>query len=48
MAKPIIAITTGDPAGIGPEIALKSAADARVRRVSIVFVLDAPDAISRR
>jgi 4-hydroxythreonine-4-phosphate dehydrogenase len=33
MSKPIIAITTGDPAGIGPEIALKSAADARVRDV---------------
>lgn len=32
-AKPIIAITTGDPAGIGPEIALKSAADPRVRGV---------------
>lgn len=33
MTKPIIAITTGDPAGIGPEIALKSAGDARVRGV---------------
>ena len=33
MSKPIIAVTTGDPAGIGPEIALKSAADARVRQV---------------
>ena len=33
MVKPIIAITTGDPAGIGPEIALKSASDGRVREV---------------
>lgn len=29
--KPRIAITTGDPAGIGPEIARKAAEDARVR-----------------
>jgi 4-phospho-D-threonate 3-dehydrogenase / 4-phospho-D-erythronate 3-dehydrogenase len=33
MTLPIIAITIGDPSGIGPEIALKSAADARVRKV---------------
>ena len=31
--KPRIAITVGDPAGIGPEIAAKAAADARVREV---------------
>jgi len=28
---PRIAIATGDPAGIGPEIALKAALDSRVR-----------------
>src|SRR5499425_3034644 len=33
MAKPRIAITVGDPAGIGPEIARKAAEDARVREV---------------
>jgi 4-hydroxythreonine-4-phosphate dehydrogenase len=33
IAKPRIAITTGDPAGIGPEIAEKAAADPRVRAV---------------
>jgi 4-hydroxythreonine-4-phosphate dehydrogenase len=33
MALPRIAITTGDPAGIGPEIAAKAAADVRVRAV---------------
>ena len=32
-ARPRIAITVGDPAGIGPEIAVKAAADARVREV---------------
>ena len=31
--KPRVAITVGDPAGIGPEIAVKAAADARVRAV---------------
>ena len=31
--KPRIAITTGDPAGIGPEVATKAAADARVLEV---------------
>ncbi len=29
--KPVIAITCGDPAGIGPEVALKAAGDRRVR-----------------
>ncbi len=29
--KPVIAIATGDPAGIGPEISLKAGLDARVR-----------------
>jgi 4-hydroxythreonine-4-phosphate dehydrogenase len=33
MSLPRIAITTGDPAGIGPEIAEKAAADGRVRAV---------------
>jgi 4-hydroxythreonine-4-phosphate dehydrogenase len=33
MAKPRIAITEGDPAGIGPEIARKAAADRRVLEV---------------
>jgi 4-hydroxythreonine-4-phosphate dehydrogenase len=33
LPKPTIAITVGDPAGIGPEIAAKAAADARVRAV---------------
>lgn len=33
MTKPRIGITVGDPAGIGPEIAQKAAADPRVREV---------------
>jgi 4-hydroxythreonine-4-phosphate dehydrogenase len=33
MSKPRVAITVGDPAGIGPEIAARAAADARVLEV---------------
>jgi len=33
LAKPRIGITVGDPAGIGPEIAVKAAADPRVLAV---------------
>ena len=43
--KPRVAITVGDPAGIGPEIARKAAADARVREVcDPVLYGPAPDA----
>jgi 4-hydroxy-L-threonine phosphate dehydrogenase PdxA len=31
--KPRVAIATGDPAGIGPEISIKAALDARVRKI---------------
>jgi 4-phospho-D-threonate 3-dehydrogenase / 4-phospho-D-erythronate 3-dehydrogenase len=40
--KPRIAITVGDPAGIGPEIALKAADDARVRAVCEPVVYGPP------
>jgi 4-hydroxythreonine-4-phosphate dehydrogenase len=44
MSLPRIAITTGDPAGIGPEIAEKAAADPRVRAVCdpVIYGSDAP------
>ncbi|MGH9410695.1 MAG: 4-hydroxythreonine-4-phosphate dehydrogenase PdxA, partial [Vicinamibacterales bacterium] len=35
MGVPIIGITVGDPAGIGPEIAVKAAADPRVTAVCL-------------
>jgi 4-hydroxythreonine-4-phosphate dehydrogenase len=43
MAKPRIAITEGDPAGIGPEIARRAAADARVLGVCepVLYGVDA-------
>jgi 4-hydroxythreonine-4-phosphate dehydrogenase len=40
-AKPRIGITAGDPAGIGPEIARKAAADPRVREVCDPIVYSA-------
>jgi 4-hydroxythreonine-4-phosphate dehydrogenase len=40
---PRIAITTGDPAGIGPEIAEKAAADPRVLAVCTPIVYGPPD-----
>src|SRR5688500_20127134 len=40
--KPRIAITVGDPAGIGPEIAEKAAADTRVREVCAPVIYGPP------
>ncbi|HKY08957.1 MAG TPA: 4-hydroxythreonine-4-phosphate dehydrogenase PdxA, partial [Candidatus Binatia bacterium] len=39
MDKPIIAVTMGDPSGIGPEIILKALADPAVKRVARPLVL---------
>ncbi len=41
--RPRIAITTGDPAGIGPEIAAKAAADPRVRAACEPIIYGPPD-----
>lgn len=38
-SKPIIAVTMGDPAGIGPEIVLKALADPAIKRVSRPLIL---------
>ncbi len=37
--KPIIAVTMGDPAGIGPEIILKALADPMIKRVARPLIL---------
>ena len=42
--KPRVAITAGDPSGIGPEVAAKAAADARVLAVCEPIVYGPPDA----
>jgi 4-hydroxythreonine-4-phosphate dehydrogenase len=46
MRLPRIAITSGDPAGIGPEIAGRAAADSRVRAVCDPIVYSPPDGAS--
>jgi 4-hydroxythreonine-4-phosphate dehydrogenase len=45
MTLPRIAIATGDPAGIGPEIALKAALDARVRGACRPLLVGDPAAV---
>jgi 4-hydroxythreonine-4-phosphate dehydrogenase len=45
MTQPIIAIATGDPAGIGPEIALKAALDARVTALARPLLVGDPAAV---
>jgi 4-hydroxythreonine-4-phosphate dehydrogenase len=45
--KPIIAITTGDAAGIGPEIALKAALDAAVRAACCPILVSDPALLER-
>src|SRR5947207_184836 len=46
MTKPRVAITTGDPAGIGPEIAERAAADPRVLDVCEPRLYGPPDSAS--
>jgi 4-hydroxy-L-threonine phosphate dehydrogenase PdxA len=46
-AKPIIAIATGDPGGIGPEISMKAALDADVRAVCRPVLVGDPDIVMR-
>src|ERR1017187_9377876 len=45
MSLPRIAIATGDPAGIGPEIALKAALDARVQALCRPLLVGDPAAV---
>ena len=37
--KPIVAVTMGDPAGIGPEVIRKTLADPRIKRVCSPLIL---------
>lgn len=39
MERPLIAVTMGDPAGIGPEISIKALCDPEVLRVSRCFII---------
>lgn len=42
MPKPVVAVTMGDPSGIGPEVAVKAARDAAVRRACRVVLVGDP------
>lgn len=44
MSRPLLALTAGDPAGIGPEICRAALADPRVRRVARVIAIG-PEAV---
>ena len=39
MSKPVVAVTMGDPSGIGPEVVVKAARDAAVRRACRVVIV---------
>ena len=45
LALPNLAVTMGDPAGIGPEIIVKAAADPEVRMMANIIVYGCPDVI---
>jgi 4-hydroxythreonine-4-phosphate dehydrogenase len=45
MKKPRIALTMGDPSGIGPEIVVKAAADAGLRELVDIVIYGCPDII---
>lgn len=45
--KPTIAIATGDPAGIGPEVSLKAALDPAVRRACNPILVSDPGVLAR-
>jgi 4-hydroxy-L-threonine phosphate dehydrogenase PdxA len=45
---PIVAIATGDPAGIGPELSLKAALDERVRELCRPLLVGDPDVVARQ
>ena len=45
--KPIIAVSNGDPAGIGPEIVLKALADAEVRAACAPVIIGSPELYER-
>jgi len=44
---PIVAIATGDPAGIGPEISMKAALDPGVRAICRPILVSDPDVVAR-
>jgi len=43
--RPVLALTFGDPAGIGPELAVKAAADAELRQLADMIIYGSPEII---
>ncbi len=39
MRKPVVTVTMGDPAGVGPEVVLKALAHPKIRRVCHPIIL---------
>src|SRR5207245_11216676 len=46
-AKPLLGITLGDPAGIGPEVIVKALSPPGVRRVCRPLVIGSPEVLAR-
>ncbi len=44
--KPLLALTMGDPAGIGPELAVKAAADPGLQRIADMVIYGCPDVVA--
>lgn len=47
MSRPVVAVTMGDPSGIGPEVVVKAARDAAVRRACQVLIVGDPGLLER-
>lgn len=47
MSKPIVAVTMGDPSGIGPEVVVKAARDPIVRRSCRILILGDPSLLHK-
>ncbi len=47
MSRPVVAVTMGDPSGIGPEVAIQAARDAGVRRSCRVLIVGDPSLLAR-
>ena len=47
MSRPVVAVTMGDPSGIGPEVVIKAARHAGVRRACRLLIVGAPSLLAR-
>ncbi len=47
MSRPVVAVTMGDPSGIGPEVVIKAARHASVRRACRLLIVGDPSLLAR-